>query len=123
MYLALSNEITGNRMGYFYDRLPSLVYLERMIYNAVVIGTISNSIGIILGAFIGLAAWGIFWTWDPKLTSALMAWLLYLAMIIGKLKYGWHGKRLARLSILGFFWIIFSMLIITQFFSGIHSFR
>ena len=123
MYLFLSNEIKGNKMGYFYDRLPSLAYLERLNYNAVLAGFIFNTVGIILGAFIGLDAWGTFWAWDPKLTSALMAWILYLIMIIGKTHYGWHGKRLAQLSILGFVWIIFSMLIITQFFSGIHSFK
>jgi ABC-type uncharacterized transport system permease subunit len=123
MYLFLSNEIKSNKMGYFYDRLPSLAYLQRLIYNAVCIGFVFNSIGILLGAVAGLDAWGIFWAWDPKLTSALMAWILYLSMIIGKNKYDWHGKRLARLSILGFVWILFSMLIITQFFSGIHSFN
>jgi ABC-type transport system involved in cytochrome c biogenesis permease subunit len=123
MYLFLSNEIKGNKMGYFYDRLPSLAYLERLNYNAVLIGFIFNSIGIALGAFIGIDAWGTFWAWDPKLTSALMAWILYLTMIIGKKHYGWHGKRLSQLSILGFVWIIFSMLIITQLFSGIHSFN
>jgi ABC-type transport system involved in cytochrome c biogenesis permease subunit len=123
MYLFLSSEIKGNELGYFYDRLPSLAYLERLIYNAVRIGFIFNTIGIFLGALTGLDAWGTFWTWDPKLTSALMAWLLYLAIIIGRNKYDWHGKRIARLSILGFVWILFSMLIITQFFSGIHSFN
>jgi ABC-type uncharacterized transport system permease subunit len=123
MYLFLSREIKGSRIGFFYDRLPSLAYLERLNHNAVLVGFIFNTIGIVLGAFIGLKVWGTFWEWDPKLTSALMAWILYLAMIIGKNKYQWHGMRLAQLSILGFVWIIFSMLIITQIFSGIHSFN
>ena len=32
MYLFLINEIKSNKMGYFYDRLPSLAYLERLNY-------------------------------------------------------------------------------------------
>jgi ABC-type transport system involved in cytochrome c biogenesis permease subunit len=123
MYLFLSNEIKSNKMGYFYDRLPSLAYLERLNFNAVFVGFIFNSIGIALGAYIAIDAWGSFWAWDPKLTSALMAWILYLIVVVGKKHYGWHGKRLSQISILGFVWIIFSMLIITQFFSGIHSFN
>jgi ABC-type transport system involved in cytochrome c biogenesis permease subunit len=71
----------------------------------------------------GISAWGTYWTWDPKLTSALLAWILYLISIIGKKRYRWHGRRIAHFSLLGFFWILFSMLIITQFFSGIHSFK
>ena len=123
MYLFLSNEIKGNKMGYFYDRLPSLPYLERLNYNAVLIGFIFNTVGILLGSILGYSAWGTYWSWDPKLTSALMAWILYLITIIGKTRYGWHGRRIAQFSLLGFVWILFSMLIITQFFSGIHSFK
>jgi ABC-type transport system involved in cytochrome c biogenesis permease subunit len=123
MYLFLINEIKGQKMGYFYDRLPSLAYLEKLNYNAILVGFIFNSIGISLGSVIGFSAWGTFWSWDPKLTSALMAWVLYMSTIIGRARYGWHGKRMAQFSILGFAWILFSMLIITQFFSGIHSFK
>lgn len=123
MYLFLIHEIKSNKMGYFYDRLPSLAYLEQLNYNAIMIGFIFNSIGILIGSFMGISAWGTYWTWDPKLTSALLAWILYLISIIGKKRYRWHGRRIAHLSLLGFFWILFSMLIITQFFSGIHSFK
>ena len=123
MYLFLINEIKGNKMGFFYDRLPSLAYLEKLNYKAILIGFIFNSIGITLGSIIGFTVWGTFWSWDPKLTSALMAWLLYLTTIIGKAQYNWHGRRIAQFSVLGFVWILFSMLIITQFFSGIHSFK
>jgi len=123
MYLFLINEIKSNKMGYFYDRLPSLAYLERLNYNALLIGFIFNTIGIILGSIVGFSAWGTFWSWDPKLTSAVMAWTLYSIAIIGKTRFGWHGRRIAQFSLLGFLWILFSMLIITQFFSGIHSFK
>lgn len=123
MYLFLINEIKSNKMGYFYDRLPSLAYLERLNYNALIIGFIFNTIGILLGSIVSFSAWGTFWSWDPKLTSALMAWMLYLITIIGKTRYGWHGRRISQFSLLGFVWILFSMLIITQYFSGIHSFK
>lgn len=123
MYLLLNSEIKSNKMGYFYDRLPSLPYLERLNYNALFVGFIFNTIGLLLGSIVGYSAWGTFWSWDPKLTSALMAWILYLITIIGKKQYGWHGRRIAQFSLLGFVWILFSMLIITQFFSGIHSFK
>lgn len=123
MYLFLINEIKSDKMGYFYDRLPSLAYLERLNFNALFIGFIFNTIGILLGSVVGFSAWGTFWSWDPKLTSALMAWILYFIAIIGKTRYGWHGRRIAQFSFLGFVWILFSMLIITQFFSGIHSFK
>jgi len=29
----------------------------------------------------GKAIWGVYWTWEPRLTSVLVLWLLYLAYV------------------------------------------
>ncbi|HEY0264686.1 MAG TPA: cytochrome c biogenesis protein CcsA [Granulicella sp.] len=34
------------------------------------------------GSVWGKAAWGIWWTWDPRITSMLLLWLLYVAYLI-----------------------------------------
>jgi len=122
MYLLLFYEIKSNKLGYFYDRLPSLAYLEQLNRRALTIGFIFNTLGIFSGAFTGIYAWGHFWAWDPKLISALIAWLIYGIVLLGNYKYGWSGKRIAYISFFCFLWIIFSMLIVTQYFSGVHAF-
>jgi ABC-type transport system involved in cytochrome c biogenesis permease subunit len=122
MYLLLFYEIKGPKLGYFYDRLPSLAYLEKLNYRALLIGFIFNTIGIILGSVTGKTAWGTYWAWDPKLIAVLIAWLIYAFAITGKLYFNWKGNRLAYISLSGFSWIIFSMLIITNYFSKVHSF-
>jgi heme exporter protein C len=40
------------------------------------------SICLITGSIWGKAAWGIWWTWDPRLTSMLLLWLLYVAYLV-----------------------------------------
>ncbi len=60
MYILLFLEIKSRRLGYFYDRLPSLVYLEKLTYRALVTGFIFNTFGVLSGAFIGIYAWGTF---------------------------------------------------------------
>ena len=123
MYILLFHEIKSKKLGYFYDRLPSLAYLERINYQAILVGFIFITVGIISGSFTGISAWGKYWDWDPKLISVLINWIFYGLAILGKKNYRWHGKRLSYISLIGFLWIIFSMLIITQYFSGIHSFN
>ena len=123
MYLLLFHEIKGQKLGYFYDRLPSLAYLNKLNFRAMLIGFLFNSIGIILGAFTGKTAWGAYWAWDPKLIAVIIAWMVYGMALIGKLNLKWQGNRLAYISLIGFFWIIFSMLIISNYFSKIHSFN
>jgi ABC-type uncharacterized transport system permease subunit len=122
VYLLLFHEIKSNKLGYFYDRLPSLAYLEMSSIRAVVIGFLFSSAGIVSGAFTGIYAWGKFWAWDPKLVSALFAWVVYGFMIVSHYRLKWSGKTISIISVLAFLWIIFSMLIITRYFSGIHAF-
>ena len=38
--------------------------------------------GIVLGSIWGRVAWGIWWTWDARLTSALVCWLLYAGYLM-----------------------------------------
>jgi heme exporter protein C len=39
-------------------------------------------IGLITGPLWGAKAWGTFWTWDPRLTTALLSFLIYLAYLV-----------------------------------------
>jgi heme exporter protein C len=45
---------------------------------AVVFG----AIGLITGPLWGVKAWGTFWTWDPRLTTALLSFLIYVAYLV-----------------------------------------
>lgn len=43
------------------------------------IAVVYISISLVTGMIWGRAAWGIWWTWDERLTSQLLLWLLYVA--------------------------------------------
>ena len=40
------------------------------------------SIGLLTGMLWGRAAWGIWWTWDARLTTYLLLWLLYVSYLL-----------------------------------------
>jgi heme exporter protein C len=40
------------------------------------------SICLLTGMLWGRATWGIWWTWDPRLTSMLLLWLLYVSYLM-----------------------------------------
>jgi len=37
---------------------------------------------LITGPIWAKAAWGVWWTWDPRLTSLMVLWILYLAYLV-----------------------------------------
>jgi cytochrome c-type biogenesis protein CcsB len=72
---------------------------SRLTYNAIQIGVLLLSAGIVLGGVWADYSWGRFWGWDPKEVWALVALLGYLAVLHARFT-GWIGHRgLAALSV------------------------
>lgn len=62
--------------------------LALFMYRAVQVGVVLLTAGTILGGWWADYSWGRFWGWDPKETWALIADLMYLAVLHGKFT-GW----------------------------------
>ncbi len=58
--------------------------------------------GLISGPLWARKAWGVWWQWDVKLTSALLLWLMFVAYLLVR-KYGGPGseKLAAAVAIFG----------------------
>jgi heme exporter protein C len=46
------------------------------------VGTVFTTIVLISGPIWAKPAWGIYWTWDARLTSTFVLWLLYVAYLL-----------------------------------------
>jgi len=46
------------------------------------IGTIFTTAVLITGPLWGRPVWGVYWTWDPRLTSYLLLWLIYVSYLV-----------------------------------------
>src|SRR5579884_820401 len=60
---------------------------------AVVFGAIV----LVTGPLWGAKAWGTFWTWDPRLTTALLSFLIYVAYLVLR-AFGGDGEGERRFS-------------------------
>lgn len=69
------------------QRNENIVTFSLFMYRAVQFGVVLLAAGTILGGVWADYSWGRFWGWDPKETWALIALLLYLAVLHGK----WAG--------------------------------
>lgn len=101
--------------------LPSEELLDEIGYRAVVIAFPLLTIMIILGAVWADIAWGRYWSWDPKETSALVTWLIYGGYLHARVVRDWRGKKAAWLLVLGFAAILFTYFG-NLFFGGLHSY-
>lgn len=46
------------------------------------VGVLFTTGVLVTGPLWGRPVWGVYWTWDPRLTSFLMLWLLYLSYLV-----------------------------------------
>ncbi|HLX58108.1 MAG TPA: c-type cytochrome biogenesis protein CcsB [Ktedonobacteraceae bacterium] len=102
--------------------LPSAEAADELAYKAVIVGFPLLALTLILGAYWANYAWGHYWSWDPKETSALVTWLLYAVYLHARGIRGWRGKRIAWLLTLGFAATLFTYYGVSFFVPSLHSY-
>ncbi len=69
------------------------------------VGVVFTTLAIASGAVWGRAAWGTWWTWDPRLTTTFLLWFIYVVSLMVR-AYGGSATQSARfaavLGIVGF---------------------
>jgi heme exporter protein C len=60
------------------------------------VGLLFCSLGLITGSIWGRAVWGIWWTWDARLTATLVLWLIYVSyLVLRKVSTGGQSRTLS----------------------------
>jgi cytochrome c-type biogenesis protein CcsB len=101
--------------------LPSHKVLDEVAYRSVIIGFPLFATMIILGSYWASIAWGRYWGWDPKETSALVTWLIYAVYLHVRSQRGWSGRPSALILVIGFGAVLFTYFG-NLFFSGLHAY-
>jgi heme exporter protein C len=64
---------------------------------AAEIGVLMSGLALISGSIWGRAAWNVWWTWDPRLTTTLIMWFVYAGYLVLR-GSGMGGERRAMVS-------------------------
>jgi cytochrome c-type biogenesis protein CcsB len=105
-----------------FARLPRARTLDDIAYKSVMLGFPILAGGIALGAYWANSAWGRYWDWDPKETSALVTWLIYGIYLHMRGLRKWAGMRSAYVLVLGFVAVMFTYFVVNLWVSGLHSY-
>ena len=91
--------------------ISSILYLIKRRDKYDTIALVSTEIGIVFGVVVFTTgpiwaryAWNTWWNWEPRLTSALIMWLIYIGYLILRSALAEEKKRVysAVLGIIGF---------------------
>ena len=76
-------------LAFFIVFLGSVLYLwkrenkwDAMASSSAEVGVVFTTLFLITGSIWAKPIWGVWWTWSPRLTAALVLWLIYIAYLI-----------------------------------------
>lgn len=103
--------------GFFIALCASIGYLWKkdLKYDAVAasvteVAWVFATVVLVTGSIWGRIAWGIWWAWDPRLTSMLICWLLLVSYLMLRRAVDEPGQRARLCAVLSIFtftdWII-----------------
>ncbi|HZR33162.1 MAG TPA: cytochrome c biogenesis protein CcsA [Terriglobales bacterium] len=91
--------------------VASIVYLARrsartdaLAVTTAEVGVVFCTVVLVTGPLWARPVWGIWWTWDARLTSTLLLWLIYVSYLILR-RYSTSGQTpvlAAALAVFGF---------------------
>jgi heme exporter protein C len=89
-------------LAFFIVFVASIAYLlkrdpvwDRRAYAAGEVGVVFLTVAIVTGAIWAKPVWGVWWVWDPKLTTTFILWIIYIGYMMVR-AYAPSGERGAR---------------------------
>lgn len=92
------------------DTTSTLAHLDRVAYQAAIIGFPFMTFCVISGAIWADYVWGRYWSWDPKETWSLITWLIFAAYLHTRYSRGWRQQKVAILGIVGFLTVLMTFI-------------
>lgn len=122
LFLLMYHEIKGNRLSFFFRRMPPLETLGRMNVSAASAGLALLGLAIVMGiGWARLAGFPL--ARDPKMWLTVGAWLLLGFSILAYHRLGWRGPRAVYASLAGFTTLLLSRVVTDLFLPSFHTFR
>ena len=91
-------------LAFFVVFLSSIMYLWKrnrkwdiIARSSAELGVIFATLVLITGSIWAKPIWGVWWTWDARLTTALVRWIIYVAYLIVR-SYITEEERAARFA-------------------------
>ena len=106
MYLMQERLLKSKQFNVLNFKLPPLDFLDTLNQRSILFGFPLLTLGILTGAVSAQLTAGSYLSWNPEQIWALITWVFYFVVLMGRVTVGWRAKRAAYLTIVGFAGVI-----------------
>ena len=83
-------------------RLPPLLTLERLLFRILAAGFVLLTATLVTGALFSEELFGKALRFNHKTLFAVLSWVIFGALLLGRWRYGWRGRKALRWTLAGF---------------------
>lgn len=84
------------------DRLPALLTMEKLLFRMIGFGFGLLTLTVLSGVVFSEELFGKAFKWDHKTIFTMLSWVLFGALLAGRVWRGWRGKTALRFTLTGF---------------------
>lgn len=90
------------RLTPFFAGLPPLLTMETLLFRLINIAFVLLTLTLLSGALFSEHLFGKALTLSHKTVFAVLSWLIFAALLIGRHRHGWRGRTALRWTLAGF---------------------
>lgn len=102
--------------------LPPAATLDNLAYRINAFAFPIYTFAVIAGAMWAEVAWGRYWGWDAKETSAFFTWVFYAGYLHARSTRGWRGRPAAWVNVGAYGALLVTYYVVNLVVSGLHSY-
>ncbi len=110
MYLMQDRLLKSKQFNVLYFKLPPLDFLDMLNQRSILLGFPFLTMGILTGAMSAQLTFGAYVSWNSEQILALVTWVFYFVVLMGRVTVGWRAKKAAYLTIVGFASVLLTFL-------------
>ncbi|MCC6068845.1 cytochrome c biogenesis protein CcsA [Ferrovum sp. PN-J185] len=88
------------------SRWPSLVAMDAILFQMLWIGFVFLTITLISGVFFSEDIFGKPLVMSHKIVFSILSWVIYATLLVGRIQYGWRGRKAAFFVESGFVMLV-----------------
>jgi ABC-type uncharacterized transport system permease subunit len=101
MMAAIEKALQGSPPAWLKD-MPPLVPMERLLFQMLGVGFAALTLSLASGILFSEAWFGKPFQFTHKIVFGVLSWLVFAALLIGRWRYGWRGRKAVRWTLIGF---------------------
>jgi len=120
-WFGLLSMLVASATGAMYLATRRLDY-DHWSHAATEVGSLCAALTLITGSMWAHEAWGTWWTWEPRLTTSLVMWMMYAGLLLIRSSVDDPHRRARVCSVLAIICVcdVPLVLMATRWFRGVH---